>query len=99
MERKNYLVEELSNEEKAYLKSIIENTRKKYLRDNYSYITNNIVSICELIPEEKSVLDTVLSKCEESIKSAVEFEKIISDNNMYKCIKAFEREDGAFFFI
>ena len=88
MERKNYLVEELSNEEKAYLKSIIENTRKKYLRDNYSYITNNIVSICELIPEEKSVLDTVLSKCEESIKSAVEFEKIISDNNMYKCIKA-----------
>ena len=30
MERKNYLVEGLSKEEKAYLKSIIVNVRKRY---------------------------------------------------------------------
>ena len=30
MERKNYLVEGLSKEETAYLKSIVVNTRKRY---------------------------------------------------------------------
>lgn len=31
MERKNYLVEELSNEEKAYLRKIVISTRNTYL--------------------------------------------------------------------
>ena len=35
MERKNYLVEELSEEEKSYLKRIIINQRKRYIRDNH----------------------------------------------------------------
>ena len=42
MERKNYLYEELSKEERGYLKKIVTNTRKKYIKDNYNYINNKL---------------------------------------------------------
>ena len=38
MERKNYLQEELSKEEKSYLKKLIINVRKKYIKNNYEWI-------------------------------------------------------------
>lgn len=89
MERKNYLIEGLSKDETAYLKSIIVNTRKRYIKDNYSYINNQCVSMEEVEEiEGESVLDLIINKCEDEIKSAVEFEKVISDSKLYYAIKA-----------
>lgn len=89
MERKNYLVEELSQDEKAYLKRTIINERKRYIRDNYNYINSKNVNIYDLINvEAESVLEAVINKFEEEVKSAVEFEKVISSDRLYYGIKA-----------
>lgn len=37
--------------------------------------------------ESESVLDVVINKCENEIKSAIEFEKMISNENLYNIIK------------
>lgn len=89
MERKNYLVEELTKEEKSYLKKVIINTRRLYIRDNYDFINSiNIESYDIEDVEAESLLDAVINKCEKEIKSAVEFEKVISNNRLYTIIKA-----------
>ena len=44
MERKNYLQEELSKEEKAYLKKLILNVRRKYIKVNYEYLNNKDIN-------------------------------------------------------
>lgn len=89
MKRKNYLYEELTNEEKKYLKILITNVRRKYIRDNYNYINNNNVDFYDCVKvEAQSVLEAVINKCEEEVKSAMEFEKIISDEKLYYSIKA-----------
>lgn len=88
MERKDYLVEELSKEEKSYLKSLIINVRKKYIRDNYESLNNKYIDLYDCINlESESVLDVVINKCENEIKSAIEFEKMISNENLYNIIK------------
>ena len=64
MERKNYLKEELSREEKAYLMRIIVNVRKKYIRDNYDYINRTDInwdSCADM--ESESLFETVLNNC------------------------------------
>lgn len=89
MERKNYLVEELSEDEKSYLKKIIINERKRYIRDNYDYLNRRNVDIYDLVNiEGDSVLETIINKCEEEIKSAIEFEKVTSNGKLYYGIKA-----------
>ena len=89
MERKNYLIEELSEDEKSYLKRIIINERKRYIRDNYNYINSRNVNIYELINvEADSVLEAVINQCEKEIESAVEFEKVFSSDKLYYGIKA-----------
>ena len=94
MERKNYLLEPLSNEEKLYLKKMVSNARKKYIRDNYNYINTTDVQLysCANI-EAESVLDEVLNKCEKEIKSAMEFEKVMSNRELYKVVKALSFEE------
>ena len=100
MERKNYLVELLSKEEKSYLRKIIINTRKKYIRDNYNYINNTNVQLynCANV-EAESVLDEVLNKCEKEIKSAMEFEKVMSDKKLYNVVKALSFEEKMVLFL
>lgn len=94
MEEKNYLVEELSNDEKAYLKGIIINTRKKYMRENYNYINGSSVQLFECANvEAESVLDEILNRCEKEIKSAMEFEKAMSDQKLYCVVKALSFEE------
>lgn len=89
MERKNYLKDELTKEEKLYLKKIIVNTRRLYIRDNYDFINSiNIDSYDMEDIEAESLLEAVINKCEKEIESAVEFEKVISDSKLYKAIKA-----------
>ena len=94
MERKNYLVEPLSNEEKLYLKKVIVNTRKKYIRDNYNYINSTNVQLFSCADvEAESVLEEVLNKCEREIKSAMEFEKVMSSEKLYGVVKALSFEE------
>lgn len=38
--------------------------------------------------ENKYIKTLVINKCEEEIKSAIEFEKIICDEKLYKIVKA-----------
>lgn len=88
MERKDYLVEELSNEEKSYLKMLVVNTRKKYIRDNYESLNSNNADIYDCINlEGESVLEVVINKCENEIKSAIEFEKVMSNETLYNLVK------------
>ena len=94
MERKDYLAEPLSKEEKSYLKKIIINTRKKYIRDNYNYINSTNVQLFSCADvEAESVLEEVLNKCEREIKSAMEFEKIMSSEKLYNVVKALSFEE------
>lgn len=89
MERKDYLKERLSKEEKAYLKRIIMTARNIFFRKNYNHIYNTTMLVNdEIIAEEESVLGTVLNRCQEEIVSAVEFENAMSDPKLYKIVKA-----------
>ena len=100
MERKNYLVKELTSEEKVYLKRIVMTARNKYIQKNYNYINNtNIVMNDELFAEE-TVLNTVLRKCQDEVDSAIEFEKIISNPKLYNIVKALSlREKEVLFYL
>ena len=101
MGRKNYLIEELTKEEKAYLKLIIVTTRKRYIRDNYSKINSINLDFNKLEDfEAESVLDSVIDKCENEVKSLVEFEKTISNIRLYNAIKALSlKEKMVLFYI
>ena len=88
MERKDYLVEKLSKEEKKYLKLLVINVRKKYIRDNYENLNNRNVDLYDCINlEGESVLEAVINKCENEIKSAIEFETIMSNEKLYNLVK------------
>ncbi|MCI8587252.1 MAG: sigma-70 family RNA polymerase sigma factor [Clostridia bacterium] len=101
MKRKNYLAEELSKEEKLYLKRIVMTAKNKYIEKNYKYI--NSIDICledTIVKGEETVLDAVLQKCQEEITSAIEFEKTISNPSLYKIIKALSlREKEVLFYL
>ena len=89
MERKNYLHEELSKEEKSYLKKLIINVRKKYIKNNYEYLNSKEINldICEDM-ESSSLFDAVLNKCVDELKSALEFERLFCDEKLYNVAKA-----------
>ena len=89
MERKDYLVEKLTKEEKLYLKRIVMTAKNKYFEKNSNYIncSNMLIDDVTLVSEE-SVLDAVLQKCQEEVESAVEFEKTLSDPKLYNIVKA-----------
>ena len=89
MERKNYLQEELSKEEKAYLKKLILHVRRKYIKVNYEYLNKKDIywESCADI-ESSTVFDTVLNKCVDELKSALEFERLFCDEKLYNITKA-----------
>lgn len=89
MERKNYLQEELSKEEKLYLKKLILNVRRKYIKDNYEYLNSNDVNWDTFEDIEcNSLFDAVLNKCVDELKSALEFERLFCDEKLYNVTKA-----------
>lgn len=101
MERKDYLLEKLSKEEKLYLKRIVMTARNKYIEKNYEHINNTDMFIgdFELI-EEESVLDVVLQKCQDEVDSALEFEKTLSNPNLYNIVKTLSlREKEVLFYL
>ena len=68
MERKDYLKQELSKEEKIYLKTLIVNVRNRYIRKNYKFINNMFVEYSEMkITDSESLLDTILYKFEREL--------------------------------
>ena len=101
MERKNYLVEKLSQEEKIYLKRIVMTARNKYIEKNYDYINNTNMLIEEsIVAREDSVLDVVWQKCQEEVESALEFEKALSSPILYNVVKALSlREKEVLFYL
>ena len=101
MERKDYLVEELSKEEKLYLKRIVMTAKNKYFEKNYNYINNTSVFVDGIVSAgEESVLDAVLEKCQEEVKSAREFEKTLSNPSLYNIVKALSlREKEVIFYL
>lgn len=101
MERKDYLVEELSKEEKLYLKRIVMTAKNKYFEKNYNYINNTSVFVDGIVSAgEESVLDAVLEKCQEEVKSAREFEKTLSNPSLYNIVKALSlREKEVLFYL
>lgn len=100
MERKDYLKQELSKEEKIYLKTLIVNVRNRYIRKNYKFINNMFVEYSEMkITDSKSLLDTILYKFERELKSASEFEKIIYNNDkLYKIVGALSEKEKTMLF-
>lgn len=73
---------------------MVINTRKKYIRDNYNYINSTNVQLFSCADvEAESVLEEVLNKCEREIKSAMEFEKVMSDKKLYNVVKALSFEE------
>ena len=89
MERKNYLQEELTKEEKSYLKKLILNVRRKYIKDNYEYLNSNDVNWDTFEDIEcNSLFDAVLNKCVDELKSALEFERLFCDEKLYNVTKA-----------
>ena len=101
MERKDYLVEELSKEEKLYLKRIVMTAKNKYFEKNYNYINNTSMFVDGIVSAvEESVLDSVLEKCQEEVKSAREFEKTLSNPSLYNIVKALSlREKEVLFYL
>ena len=101
MERKDYLLEKLSKEEKLYLKRIVMTARNKYIEKNYEHINNNDMFIGDFdLIEEESVLDVVLQKCQDEIDSALEFEKTLSNPNLYNIVKTLSlREKEVLFYL
>ena len=100
MERKDYLKQELSKEEKIYLKTLIVNVRNRYIRKNYKFINNMFVEYSEMkITDSESLLDTILYKFERELKSASEFEKIIYNNDkLYKIVRALSLKEKTMLF-
>lgn len=101
MERKDYLLEKLSKEEKLYLKRIVMTARNKYIEKNYEHINNTDMFIGDFdLIEEESVLDIVLQKCQDEVDSALEFEKTLSNPNLYNIVKTLSlREKEVLFYL
>lgn len=78
MERKNYLVEELSNEEKAYLRKIVISTRNTYLKENWKYI-NDVTRLDDnIVDYSTNINEMIFKNYEDSINDVIEFEKMFS---------------------
>lgn len=89
MERKDYLTQELSKEEKSYLRLLVVNVRKKYIRNNYKNLnSNNNIDLYNCMNlQGETVLEGVINKCENEIRSAIEFEKMMSNEKLYDLVK------------
>lgn len=101
MERKDYLLKKLSKEEKLYLKRIVMTARNKYIEKNYDYINNTDMFIGDSdFIEGEPVLDVVLQKCQDEVDSALEFEKTLSNPNLYNIVKTLSlREKEVLFYL
>ena len=76
--QKNYLEEELTGQEKNYLKKIVMSTRHRYLEK----LNFNELSLTEELEEYKEDIYS------EALTDVGAFEKLFSDEKLYKLVKA-----------
>ena len=89
MKRKEYLIEELSKEEKAYLVSIIKSTKNNYLKKNFYNKRFIIVELKDsILDEQYSDLENIISNEEIKNISAEEFENVFLNQRIYEMVKA-----------
>ncbi len=99
MERKNYLEEDLTKEEKLYFEKAVVSARRLYIRKNYKFLTTSTTELTEnLLDEGDSVLDIVIKKCLREINSAIEFEKEFSNDKLYDFVKALSLDEKMMLF-
>lgn len=101
MERKDYLKEELTKEEKIYLKRIVMTAKNKYIERNRHYMKDTTVLSDETVfTTGETILDLVLERVQEEIDSAIEFEKTLSDPRLYNIVKSLSlREKEVLFYL
>lgn len=99
MERKNYLIEGLSKEEKAYLKSIVLSVKNNYLRRNWNHLYGNSELKENMIDVSNDLLETIFRNYEEEVKNISEFENLFSNIIIYKTIKALSLKEKMVLFL
>lgn len=91
--RKDYTKESLSMYEKKYLECIVISTKNMYLRKNKEIIDNLTISLNEDIKvEEESYFEEIEMKEQKNIKKDA-FEKLLSNPELYKLVKALPKEE------
>lgn len=99
MERKNYLYEDLSKEEKLYLKRIVLSAKNTYLRANYKVFNSEVKLEENIIDYSENLLEVIFKNFENSIKGVFEFEKVFSNIIIYKTIKALSLKEKEVLFL
>lgn len=99
MERKDYLLEKLSKEEKSYLKKIILSAKNTYLRKNWENIYKLEELREDILDFSDNLLETTFTKYEEEMKEVAEFEKLFSNVAIYKIIKALSLREKMVLFL
>lgn len=101
MKGKNYLKEELSKEEKVYLKKTVRTARYNFIeklnRDGNEYT----VELNEkIIFDKESIVTDVLENCIKELESAINFEETLSNPLLYKYVKQLSaREKKIIFYL
>lgn len=101
MKGKDYLKEELSKEEKVYLKKTVKTARYNFIeklnRDGNEYT----VELNEkIIFDKESIVTDVLENCIKELESAISFEETLSNPLLYKYVKQLSaREKKIIFYL
>lgn len=100
MERKNYLKENLSNKEKAFLKQLVINKSNEYLRKNIKDLNVEIVSFSDDIAVNVSLNINDFFDGELEVDYGIsDYEKIASTKELYCSIKALSKKEKTVLFL
>lgn len=89
MKRKNYLIEELSNEEKLYLKKCVITARNQYARNNDDFLNIKLYELKEEIGVSEDVIFTsVFENLKKQYSTVDQFQQTIENPILYTNIKA-----------
>lgn len=99
MERKDYLLEDLSKEEKSYLRSIIVSAKNTYLRRNWNNINMSEELKEDIVDSSDNLLETIFADYEKNMRNIAEFENLFSNITVYKIIKALSLQEKMVLFL
>ena len=90
--KKDYTKEGLTKYEKKYLECMIVNTKNMYLRKNKRLIDNPTIELKKDIICEEDYFRKIEIKEQKNIKKD-EFEKVLSNPDLYNLVKALPKEE------
>ena len=100
MDRKDYIKEKLSKEEKAYLKRIILTARNSYFEKNRKINDFNVPLNEKVLQESCNIIEDILDICMQERELAQEFEKTLSNPLLSKYVKMLSlKEKEVLFYI